>query len=84
MTKVTLSKFGRSAGVIIPDQFIEQLGWKEGEQLGVTTEKGKLVMSPVTQQKYSLDELVATCDENAPMPEGLAEWEGVEPVGSES
>ncbi len=38
----------------------------------------------MTERKiYSITELVAQCDPNAPMPETLREWEQIAPVGLE-
>ena len=33
--------------------------------------------------KYTLAELLAQCDESAPMPETLVEWDSSQPVGNE-
>lgn len=35
------------------------------------------------KSKYSLAELMAECDSNAPMPADLEEWEQMTPVGLE-
>ncbi len=35
------------------------------------------------RKKYTLDELIAQCDSDAPMPPELVEWEQAEPVGLE-
>jgi antitoxin ChpS len=33
--------------------------------------------------KYSLDELLAKCDESAPIPQELAQWDDAQPIGKE-
>lgn len=37
----------------------------------------------VKRKTYTLSELVAQCDRNAPMPEALRDWEQMAPVGLE-
>ncbi|MDX3774723.1 AbrB/MazE/SpoVT family DNA-binding domain-containing protein [Chromatiaceae bacterium AAb-1] len=77
-------KIGNSAGTIIPAQMMKALNLKEGDALSIEEQEGKIVISPAkTRPKYKLEDLLAQCDPNAPMPEELIEWERTAPVGKE-
>jgi len=79
-----LRKIGNSTGAIIPAQILKDLNLKEGDQLSIIEEQGKIVISAANlRPKYQLAELLARCDQNAPMPEVLAEWDVARPVGNE-
>ncbi len=46
-------------------------------------ENGRSIIEPKERPRYSLDELLAQCDENeTPSPEDCA-WLGAKPVGKE-
>lgn len=81
--KTALRSIGNSKGAVIPAQLLKELGLKVGDQLDAKTEGGRLVMTPVSKPRYSLDELLAKCDKTAPMPKELTEWDGMGSVGAE-
>lgn len=79
-----IRKIGNSKGAVIPAQILKQLDIKEGDHLNINTDNGCIVIKPVTQKKkYQLADLLAKCDDSAPMPEALVEWDNAEPVGNE-
>lgn len=49
----------------------------------ITTVKAMKELSANQGQRFSLDELVAQCDPDAPISEELQDWENAEPVGLE-
>ena len=49
----------------------------------VLLEGDRLIVAPRTRPRYSLDELLAMCDEMAPADAGGREWLDSQPVGSE-
>ncbi|CAQ82892.1 conserved hypothetical protein [Photorhabdus asymbiotica] len=77
-------KIGNSVGTIIPAQLLKSLHLKEGDQLSIVEEQGKIVISAVNHRpKYKLADLLALCDSEAPMPEILKEWDASKPTGNE-
>ena len=81
--KTSLRTIGNSKGAVIPAQLLKELGLNVGDQLEATAEGGRLIMTPGSKPKYSLSELLARCDEGAPMPQELLDWDRVKPVGAE-
>jgi antitoxin ChpS len=78
-------KIGNSTGAIIPAYILKELNLTEGDQIDVRTEEGRIVMTPVTRKpKYTLAELVAECDLNAPINADLAAWDQAPSVGLEA
>ncbi|WP_133406270.1 AbrB/MazE/SpoVT family DNA-binding domain-containing protein [Parashewanella tropica] len=81
--ETTLRTIGNSKGAVIPVQLLKELGLKVGDKLEAITENGRLVITPKKQKKYSLDDLLAKCDDSAPMPQELVDWDGSRAVGEE-
>lgn len=82
--ETTLRSIGNSKGAVIPAQLLKELNISVGDKLDVKVEKGTLVFTPKSlKPKYTLNELLAKCDENAPEPETLVEWDSAQPVGNE-
>lgn len=81
--EITIRKIGNSKGVVIPTQLLEQLNLNVGDKADLTTENGRLIITPKGRSKYSLAELIAKCDQNAAMPKELIDWEAATPFGSE-
>lgn len=56
MTTVTLSKWGNSNAVRIPNQFIKQLNLTEGTELeAILTADNHILLRPLTQQESNDD-----------------------------
>lgn len=81
--ETVIRKFGNSKGAIIPAPLLKQLGLDVNDKADVRAEKGCLIIEPQAKKKYSLQELLAKCDETAPMPSELIEWDRMKPVGRE-
>ena len=82
--ETTLRNIGNSKGAVIPAQLLKELGLNLGDKLDAKAENGSLVITPKpTKPKYTLAELLAQCDESAPMPETLKEWDNTQTVGNE-
>ena len=45
MDLVKLTKWGNSQGVLIPKRYCEQLGLKVGDQISITVDNNKIVLS---------------------------------------
>ena len=82
--ETSLRSIGNSKGAVIPAQLLKELDIHLGDKLDAKAENGTLIFSPVSSKpKYTLSELLAQCDESAPMPNELVEWNESQPVGNE-
>jgi antitoxin ChpS len=82
--ETSLRNIGNSKGVVIPAQLLKELNMHVGDKLDAKAEKGTLIITPKSiTPKYTLDQLLAKCDESAPMPEELADWDNTPSVGNE-
>ena len=79
----TLRTVGGSVMMAIPKSLLETLGVAANAKLDLTVEEGKLVAVPRKRPKYTLDELLAQCDPDAPITEEERMWMDLEPVGRE-
>ncbi len=83
MQRIHLRKVGGSVMLAVPPAILELLGLGAGEAVGVRVDDGRLIVEPSPKRRYSLDELVAQCEQPAaPSAEDRA-WLDDEPVGSE-
>ncbi|WP_151704760.1 AbrB/MazE/SpoVT family DNA-binding domain-containing protein [Nitrincola alkalilacustris] len=83
--RTTIRKIGNSAGVILPAAIREKLHLNEGDSVEIDVQGGQIVIKPCkVKPKYKLSELVAQCDENAPYPDKLREWDEAPAVGQEA
>lgn len=83
MAVSTLRNVGGSVMMAIPKSLLDTLGLAANSKLDVTVEDGRLVAVPKTRPKYTLDELLAQCDLDAPMTEEDVAWLNDPPVGRE-
>lgn len=79
----TLRTVGGSVMMVIPKPLLETLGVTTNAKLDLTVEDGRLVAVPRKRPKYTLDELMAQCDLDAPWTEEEQEWLDMKPVGRE-
>jgi antitoxin MazE len=56
--KATVKKWGNSAAVRIPSSVMEAIHLQLDEVVDVREEKGRIVIEPVRQQAYAIDDLV--------------------------
>lgn len=84
--ELVIRKIGNSTGLTLPTALLRDLGLSVGQVISLNkTEDGALVLRvKPTRKKYTAKELNALCDLNAPMPEDLANWDNMEPVGNET
>lgn len=82
--QIVIRNIGNSKGVVIPKRFLDAINADAGDALEMTVDNGRFLMTPVkTKPKYKLADLLKKCDENAPMPDVLNEWDNAQPVGNE-
>jgi len=80
--ELAIQKWGNSAAVRLPAALLRQLGVAPGDKLSAEMQQGALVLRAARKQ-YSLAELMAQCDLNAPAPAESIEWENGRAVGNE-
>ncbi|TYQ28847.1 AbrB/MazE/SpoVT family DNA-binding domain-containing protein [Pseudanabaena sp. UWO310] len=83
MHTTNLRKVGGSIMLAIPPAILEILNLQSGTTVGVAVDNGRLIIEPQPKPQYSLDELLAKCNPNAPITEDDRIWLDVEPVGNE-
>ncbi len=77
--KTHIQKWGNSLALRIPKSFAEEAGLKENAAVELSLFNGGLVVQPVAQRAYTLDELLlGVTDENLP-----TEWNTGPAVGKE-
>lgn len=82
--ETSLRSIGNSKGAVIPAPLLKELNISVGDKLEVRAENGILIITPKSAKPhYTLDELLAKCDESAPMPETLLEWDDAQALGEE-
>lgn len=83
MHTTSLRKVGGSVMLAVPPALLDLLNLRVGAKVDIDVEKGRLVIEPKARPRYSLEELLAQCDENeTPSSEDRA-WLDAKPVGEE-
>ena len=57
--KVQIQKWGNSLALRIPKSFAVESKIKQGSTVEVSLESGKIIVSPVVEPEFSLDEMLA-------------------------
>jgi antitoxin ChpS len=78
-----LRKVGGSVMLAVPPALLDVLGLRPGAKVGLAVQSGRLVVEPQQRTRYTLDELLAQCDANAPRSDEEREWLDDRPVGGE-
>lgn len=82
MHMTNLRKVGGSVMLAVPPAVLDMLHIGAGAQVGVSVERGRLVVDPAPKE-YTIEELLAQCDLNAELPSVDHEWLSSAPVGNE-
>lgn len=82
MHTTNLRKVGGSVMLKVPPALLDILGLRVGARVDIAVENGRLIVEPRKRPSYSLDELLAQCDETALSDEDRA-WIEAKPVGDE-
>ncbi|MBW1727344.1 MAG: AbrB/MazE/SpoVT family DNA-binding domain-containing protein [Deltaproteobacteria bacterium] len=59
-----IQKWGNSLALRIPKSFALNVNLKQNELVDISIEKGKIIISPIAQKEYSLEELLKGVLEN--------------------
>lgn len=80
--EITLRKYGNSTVAVLPPSLLKELHLAAGQPMTLgTTDGGKIVLTK--KRKYTLDDLIAQCNVNAPKPADMKLWDVAKPVGGE-
>ena len=83
MRTTNLRKVGGSVMLAVPPALLDILHLQPGAKVGLAVEGGRLVVEPQPRRRYSLNELLAQCDPEAPRSSEEQEWLDSKPVGGE-
>jgi antitoxin ChpS len=83
MFKADLREVDGTIMMVIPSDLMEQMHQSRGVTVNMVVEGQTVFMSPQRRPRYTLDELLAQCDPNAPPEEPDHEWLNMKPVGRE-
>jgi antitoxin MazE len=59
-----IQKWGNSLALRIPKSFALNVNLKQNELVNMSIDKGKIIISPIAQKEYSLEELLKDVSEN--------------------
>ena len=83
MHTTTLRKVGGSVMLAVPPALLDVLQLTAGAQVGLTVDKGRLVVEPHPRRRYTLAELLAASDYSQPQPPEEREWVDATAAGRE-
>jgi len=78
-----LRKVGGSIMLAVPPAILEILHLRAGATVGVSVDRGRLVVEPQPRRRYTLAELLAASDYSQPQPPEEREWVDAPAVGRE-
>jgi antitoxin ChpS len=82
MHTTNLRKVGGSVMLAVPPA-LDNLHLQPVATVGIKVESGRLVVEPQQRPRYTMDELLAQCDPEAPRAQEEREWIESKPVGGE-
>ena len=78
-----LRKVGGSIMLAVPPALLDLLKLRAGARVDIGIADGRLIVEPGPRPKYSLDQLLAQCEERTELPEEDRDWLESKPVGNE-
>ncbi len=83
MHTTNLRKVGGSIMLAVPPALLDLLNLGVGAKVDIDVENGRIIVEPKARPRYSLDELLAQCDEKETLSPEDRVWIDVKPVGKE-
>lgn len=83
MHTTSLRKVGGSIMMAVPPALLDHLHLQVGTTVGLTIEQDRLIVQARPRPSYTLDELLAKCDETAPTSTEDRPWIDAAPIGNE-
>jgi len=78
-----LRKVGGSVMLAVPPAVLDMLQLRAGATVALLVDGGRLVVEPQPRRRYTLDELLAQCDQTAEPAQEDGEWLDARLVGKE-
>jgi antitoxin ChpS len=83
MYSTNLRKVGGSVMLAVPPALLDILHLQIGATVGIAIEGERLIIQAQNRPKYTLEELLAQCDETIEISTEEREWIDMKPVGAE-
>ena len=83
MHTTNLRRVGGSVMLAVPPALLDLLKLGAGARVDIGIEDGRLIVAPKRRPSYTLDELLAQCDETVPADGEDRAWLEAKPVGNE-
>lgn len=83
MVIATLRQVGGSVMIALPPAFLDHLDLGARSTVSVSLDGERIVIAPRARPRYTLDELLAQCDDAAPASPEDAAWTAGGTVGDE-
>ena len=83
MYSTNLRKVGGSVMLAVPPALLDILHLQIGATVGIAIEGERLIIQAQNRPKYTLEELLAQCDETIEINPEEREWLDMKPVGAE-
>lgn len=83
MHTTNLRKVGGSVMMAVPPAVLDMLKLAAGSTVAVTVDAGRLIVEPQRRPRYTLDELLAQCDPDAPLTVEDRKWLDAPAAGDE-
>lgn len=81
--RIIIKKWGNSTGMVIPGVVMKALDLKPGQSMEAEVTNNQLILTPVVRKRYTLEELLAQGDSNAPKVSEEEIWGNDNPLGNE-
>lgn len=83
MHTTNLRKVGGSIMLAVPPALLDLLKLGVGAKVEIDVQDGRLIVEPKSRPVYSLDELLAQCEETSTQSAEDRAWMEAKPVGNE-
>jgi antitoxin ChpS len=83
MHTTNLRKVGGSVMLAVPPAILDLLDLRVGTSVGLVVDGGRLVVERQSRPRYTLEELLAQCDESAAVSVDDRDWLDGKQVGDE-
>lgn len=83
MHTTNLRKVGGSVMLAVPPAILDLLSLAVGAKVDIGVESGRMIVKPRERPKYTLDELLAQCEETDTPSTNDRAWLEAKPVGRE-
>lgn len=81
--RITIKKWGNSTGMVIPGVVVKALNLKPGQSMEAEVRDYQLILTPVARKQYTLEQLLAQGNPDAPKIAEADVWGNDNPQGNE-